>query len=145
MTCANRERPRVKPGPLDERGGAGNRPYSIIFHWCSRAPFSWRSLIGSLFGKLDRTTSPLAAVAADPGTGSRRPASQGTLRQGRYSSRMPATEFEDFANECIGIARRARGTRDGDAMWRMARAWLVIAQVMAELKGEAEAATRRAI
>ncbi len=80
-----------------------------------------------------------------PGAAALRPASQGTLRLGWYSSRMPATEFEDFANECIGIARRARGTRDGDAMWRMARAWLVIAQVMAELKGEAEAATRRAI
>jgi len=54
-------------------------------------------------------------------------------------------EVEDFANECIRIARRAQGSRDGEAMWRMARAWLVIAQVMAELEGAAEAATRRAI
>ena len=54
-------------------------------------------------------------------------------------------EFEDFANECIRIARRAQGSRDGEVMWRMARAWLVIAQVMAELEGAAEAATRRAI
>jgi hypothetical protein len=54
-------------------------------------------------------------------------------------------EFEDFANECIRIARRARRSRHGEAMWRIARAWLVIAQVMAELEGEAEAATRKAI
>jgi len=58
---------------------------------------------------------------------------------------MPAIEFEDFANRCISIARRTRGMRDGDGMWRMARAWLVIAQVMAELEGNAEAATRKAI
>src|SRR5260370_8950680 len=65
--------------------------------------------------------------------------------RGWYSSRMPATGFEDFANECIGIARRARGTRDGDAMWRMARAWLLIVQVMARREGQAEPAPLRAI
>ncbi len=54
-------------------------------------------------------------------------------------------EFEDFANECIRIARSVQRSRDRIVMWRMARAWLVIAQVMAELEGEAEAATRRAI
>jgi len=58
---------------------------------------------------------------------------------------MPTMEFEDFANECIRIARSVQRSRDRIVMWRMARAWLVIAQVMAELEGEAEAATRRAI
>jgi hypothetical protein len=58
---------------------------------------------------------------------------------------MQATQFEDFANECIGIAQRARCTRDGDALWRLARAWLIIAEVMAELSGEVEPAAHEAI
>jgi hypothetical protein len=58
---------------------------------------------------------------------------------------MQATQFEDFANECIGLAQRAQSTRDGDALWRLARAWLILAQVMAEIKCEAEPATRKAI
>jgi hypothetical protein len=42
---------------------------------------------------------------------------------------MPsAREVLELADECIGLAERASSRRDREAFWRMAKAWLLIAE-----------------
>jgi hypothetical protein len=47
-----------------------------------------------------------------------------------------ALEFENFAEECIGLARQAANRHHRRMMWRMAAACLLIAQVLTECEQE---------
>src|SRR6266849_5270254 len=113
---------------LDESGRCRERtltrkaPYFIVIF---ALHFPWRSLIGSLFGKLNRTTSPPAAVAADPGTGSRRPVTgvTGNIASGLVFKPNAGDRVRGFCQrmhrhraESAGHARWGRNVADGPGL-----------------------------
>ena len=53
-----------------------------------------------------------------------------------YHDMASALEFENFAEECIRLAKQSGNRHNRHMMWRMAAACLLIAQVLTECEKE---------